>query len=50
MISDSFDERTIANMEVALDRACESLPHGGDHTARGHTPAPHVGAIQHSAD
>jgi hypothetical protein len=36
MISDSFDERTIANMEVALDRACESLPHGGDHTARWH--------------
>jgi hypothetical protein len=35
MISDSFDERTIANMEVALDRACEGLPYGGDYAARG---------------
>ena len=26
MISDDFDERTIANMEVALDRACERFP------------------------
>ncbi|MEA2836452.1 MAG: hypothetical protein QOD89_1002 [Bradyrhizobium sp.] len=26
MITDSFDERTIANMEVALDRACERFP------------------------
>lgn len=35
MITDSFDERTIANMEVALDRACKELPHGGNHVARG---------------
>ena len=26
MITDDFDERTIANMEVALDRACEQFP------------------------
>jgi hypothetical protein len=26
MITDDFDERTIANMEVALDRACERFP------------------------
>ena len=26
MITDNFDERTIANMEVALDRACERFP------------------------
>jgi len=26
MITDKFDERTIANMEVALDRACERFP------------------------
>jgi hypothetical protein len=26
MITDRFDERTIANMEVALDRACERFP------------------------
>jgi hypothetical protein len=26
MITDDFDERTIAHMEVALDRACERFP------------------------
>ena len=26
MITDDFDERTIANMEVALDRGCERFP------------------------
>ena len=26
MISDDFNERTIANMETALDRACERFP------------------------
>ena len=26
MITDDFDERTIANMEVALDRACDRFP------------------------
>jgi hypothetical protein len=26
MITDDFDDRTIANMEVALDRACERFP------------------------
>jgi hypothetical protein len=26
MIADDFNERTIANMEVALDRACERFP------------------------
>jgi len=26
MITDDFDERTIANMQVALDRACERFP------------------------
>jgi len=26
MITDDFDERTVANMEVALDRACERFP------------------------
>jgi hypothetical protein len=26
MITEDFDERTIANMEVALDRACERFP------------------------
>ena len=26
MITEDFNERTIANMEVALDRACERFP------------------------
>ncbi|WP_057857127.1 hypothetical protein [Bradyrhizobium lablabi] len=35
MITDAFDRRTIANMEVALDRACLLLPTGGEkHRAR----------------
>jgi len=28
------DERTKANMEVALEEACRELPHGGDHSLR----------------
>jgi DNA-binding NarL/FixJ family response regulator len=35
MITDAFDRRTIANMEVALERACLLLPTGGEkHRAR----------------
>jgi len=35
MITDGFDRRTIANMEVALERACLLLPTGGEkHRAR----------------
>jgi hypothetical protein len=33
MISDSFDSRTLANMEVALERACKALVGGEEHTA-----------------
>ncbi len=29
-----LDERTQANMDVALEEACRGLPHGGDHTLR----------------
>lgn len=29
-IADRFDSRTFANMEVALERACQSLPKGSD--------------------
>ncbi len=29
MIADSFDSRTLANMEVALERACEILSKAG---------------------
>ena len=37
MIVDSFDSRTLANMEVALERACKVLAVGGDqHDARRH--------------
>lgn len=37
MIADSFDSRTLANMEVALERACKLLAAGSDqHDARRH--------------
>jgi hypothetical protein len=26
MLADEFDERTVANMDVALERACQHLP------------------------
>lgn len=36
-IADSFDTRTLANMEVALERACAVLAVGSDrHDARRH--------------
>jgi hypothetical protein len=31
IIADSFDARTLANMEVALERACKLLAAGSDH-------------------
>jgi hypothetical protein len=35
MIADDFDERTVANMEVALERACQRFPkHLANHAAR----------------
>ncbi len=35
MIAESFDSRTLANMEVALERACEGLSIGAeDHRVR----------------
>jgi hypothetical protein len=37
MITDSFDPRTLANMEVALERACKILGVGSEgHQARRH--------------
>lgn len=30
----NVDERTAANMEVALEQVCRSMPHGGDHGTR----------------
>jgi hypothetical protein len=30
----TMDERTAANMEVALEQVCRALPHGGDHKTR----------------
>jgi hypothetical protein len=37
MISESFDPRTLANMEIALDRACEILSTGREkHRYRRH--------------
>ena len=29
-----LDDRTIAAMEVALEKACRRFPHGGDHESR----------------
>ena len=29
-----LNERTKANMDVALEEACRTLPHGGDHALR----------------
>lgn len=37
LIADRFDSRTLANMDVALERACQHLPKGADdHKARRH--------------
>jgi hypothetical protein len=33
-IAEKFDSPTLINMEVALEKACQSLPGGGDHKAR----------------
>ncbi len=35
-ICDGFDRRTLANMEVALERACKSLSVGEQHFVRYH--------------
>lgn len=29
-----IDERTMANLDVVLEKICRSLPHGGDHELR----------------
>jgi hypothetical protein len=34
MIDGSFDRRTLANMEVALDRVCAKTPRGETHEFR----------------
>jgi hypothetical protein len=34
MIEGRFDRRTFANMNVALDLVCETVPHGEDHIVR----------------
>ncbi|NEW87473.1 hypothetical protein DU475_09385 [Rhodopseudomonas sp. WA056] len=34
MIEHDFDSRTLANMEVALDRICGTLRDGQDHAVR----------------
>jgi hypothetical protein len=31
-----IEERTTANMDVALEEVCRNLPHGGDHEIRKH--------------
>ena len=39
MIADSFDSRTLANMELALDRACANVSGGEKHRVRRHIAA-----------
>jgi hypothetical protein len=34
LIDGAFDSRTLANMNVALDRVCEKAAHGEDHSVR----------------
>ena len=34
MIEDRFDARTLANMDVALERVCQRTPDGEDHRVR----------------
>jgi len=34
MIDENFDRRTMANMEVALDRVCAKTPGGDTHEVR----------------
>ncbi|MGA7803360.1 hypothetical protein [Bradyrhizobium sp.] len=34
MIEDGFDTRTVANMNVALERVCQRRLDGGDHALR----------------
>ena len=37
MIADSFDSRTLANMDVALERACKAVASGSEqHSSRRH--------------
>ena len=36
MITDRFDSRTLADMEVALEHACRALSSGEEHDARRH--------------
>ncbi|WP_420964995.1 hypothetical protein [Bradyrhizobium sp. B120] len=31
---EKFDRRTLANMNLALDRVCENVPYGEDHVVR----------------
>jgi hypothetical protein len=31
-----LDDRTIANIEVSLEKACRRFPNGGDHESRKH--------------
>ena len=34
LIEGAFDSRTLANMNVALDRVCEKAAHGEEHSVR----------------
>jgi len=49
MIAESFDSRTLANMEVALERACKTLLAGAEaHWARRHIASKILACAEHS--
>jgi hypothetical protein len=42
-----IDERTAANMEVALESVCKALPNGGDHESRKHIAEQLIQSAKH---
>jgi hypothetical protein len=48
MVAESFDSRTLANMEVALERACKTLSIGAEeHWARRHIASKILECAEH---
>jgi hypothetical protein len=41
-----LDSRTLANLDVALEETCRSLPNGGDHEVRKHVAEKLLSAAQ----
>jgi hypothetical protein len=45
----NVDERTAANMEVALEQVCRALHHGGDHETRKRIAKKLIGCARHGS-